>query len=394
MPIAPMNLPFRLDWPPLINALLPLIGEAELYLVGGAVRDAILRRPSHDLDLATPENGTYWARLMANRLKGAYFPLDEERGVGRAIIEFQGERYHLDVARFRGDSLEADLHGRDFTMNAIAVRLQGDMQMVLDPLDGVKDLMEKRLRRCAPDSIESDPIRALRAIRQSVQFKLMIEPQTRADLRMHGPKMIKTSAERLRDEFMTLLGGPRPNVALRTLDALGLLAPIVPEVTAMRGVAQSAPHIYDVWEHTLNVVERLDSILHTISPQRTDDSAADSAQGMIVYFLDRYRRGLQEHIGSALSNGRSVRAMLVLIALLHDCGKPQTKSVDADGKIHFYKHELLGAEMAEARAMALRLSNEEIGRITLRCAIICGQCSFGCMAARSRGGQFTAIGRR
>ncbi len=355
--------PFPLDYPPLVQALLPIIGTSEVYLVGGAVRDALLRRPSHDLDLATPDDGRRLAKQIANAFKGAYYPLDPERKVGRAILDYEGVRYSVDVARFRGESLQDDLYGRDFTVNAIAAPLRGDLQTLIDPLDGVRDVFEKRLRRCTPDSIRSDPIRALRAVRQSLQFKLLIERETRADLREYGVGIIHSSPERVRDEFMTMLGGAKPQAALRALDSLGLLTLIVPEVDAMRGVVQSAPHIYDVWEHTLNVIERLDGVITTISPQRTDETAADGALGLIVYLLDVFRPQLQTHLAAPLPNGRSVRALLMLAALLHDCGKPATRSVGAEGRIHFYRHELIGAELAAVRAEALRLSNEESARL-------------------------------
>lgn len=355
--------PFALNYPPLVGALLPIIGTGEVYLVGGAVRDALLRRPSHDLDLATPDDGRRLAKQIANAFNGAYYPLDPERKVGRAILDYEGVRYSVDVARFRGDSLQDDLYGRDFTVNAIAAPLRGDLQTLIDPLDGVRDLREKRLRRCTPDSIRNDPIRALRAVRQSLQLKLLIERETRADLREYGVGIAHSSPERIRDEFMTMLGGAKPQAALRALDSLGLLTLIVPEVDAMRGVAQSAPHIYDVWEHTLNVIERLDGVITTISPQRTDETAADGALGLIVYLLDVFRPQLQAHLAAPLPNGRSVRALLMLAALLHDCGKPAARSVGEDGRIHFYRHELIGAELAAVRAEALRLSNEETVRL-------------------------------
>src|SRR5207244_13623361 len=117
-------------------------------------------------------------------------------------------------------------------------------------------------------------------------------------------------------------------------------------------------------EHTLYVVERLDGLLTTISPARTEESAADSALGMIVYLLDRFRRKFQEHLAMPLPNDRTVRALLILAALLHDCGKPATRTVDEDGRIHFYQHEVIGADLVLERATALRLSNDEANRLS------------------------------
>ncbi len=363
--ITPQPAPHALDWPPVLEALRPLLAANPMpvYLVGGAVRDAYLRRPVHDLDFATADDGCRVARSLANKLNGAYYPLDVERGVGRAILDYNGERFNIDIARFRGDTLADDLAYRDFTMNAMAVPMGGDLQQIIDPMGGLADLKRKWVRRCTPDSISTDPVRALRAVRQANALKLMIEADTRKDLHQNGPRIASASVERVRDEFMSMLGGPRPQAALRALDSLGLLRLLIPEVDAMRGVTQSPPHTFDVWEHTLNVVERLDGVITTISPARTDDSAADTAYGLIVYLLDRYRRHLNEHLDTPLPNDRSVKALLVLAALLHDCAKPLTRSVDEDGRIHFYQHEVKGADMALERGTALRLSNEEVTRL-------------------------------
>jgi len=364
--IDPQPAPHELDWPALLDVLRPLLAAnaAPVYLVGGAVRDAYLRRPVHDLDFATADDGCRVARPLANKLNGAYYPLDTERGVGRVILDYNGERFNIDIARFRGDSLADDLLYRDFTMNAMAVPMDGDLQQIIDPMGGMADLRRKWVRRCTPESISSDPVRALRAVRQANALKLMIESETRKDIHQYGPRIASASVERVRDELMSMLGGPRPHAALRALASLGLLSLLIPEVDAMRGVTQSPPHIFDVWEHTLNVVEKLDGVITTISPARTDDSAADTAYGLIVYLLDRYRRHLNEHLDTPLPNDRSARALLVLAALLHDCAKPMTRTVDEDGRIHFYQHEVMGAELALERGTALRLSNEEVTRLS------------------------------
>lgn len=363
--LTPIPAPISIAWPALLTALQPVLGTLSIpvLLVGGAVRDAMLRRPIHDLDFVALGDGRVPARRIADHFGGAYYPLDAERQVGRAIIEFDGARYVIDVARGRGQTLLDDLRARDFTINAMAVPLTGEMQTLYDPLGGLPDIAKKVIRRCSPTAISDDPLRALRAIRQSAAFQMQIEKETRTDLRRDGPAIAHASVERVRDEFMTLLNGPRPHAALRALDTLGLLALIVPEVAAMRGCTQSAPHVFDVLDHSLSVIEALDSILHTFSPQRTVESASNTADGMIVYMLDTFRTHVQDHLAHPLPNGRSVRSLLMLAALLHDCGKPATRSVGDDGRIHFYRHEQVGEPMALERATALRLSNEECVRL-------------------------------
>lgn len=356
----------ELDWPPALDAIRSAFTRtsAPIYLVGGAIRDRLLHRPIHDLDFVTPEDGQKLARIIANAFNGDYFPLDNERGIGRAIIDYGGERYEVDISRYRGADLAEDLLGRDFTVNAMAVDLRGDPTQIIDPLGGLIDLKARRLKRCSQTSISDDPIRLLRAIRQATAFKFQIAPETRADMRANVGRLPDCSVERVRDEFMKTLDGPAPHAALRVMDALKVLPLIVPETVAMHNVTQRPPHVYDVWEHTLKVIEALDNVLAVISPTRTDETAADGFLGMIVYRLDRYRKPLQAHITQSWPNGRTHRSLLMLAALLHDCGKPATRSIDDQGVIHFYQHEQVGADMTLIRATELRLSNDEAERVT------------------------------
>ncbi len=362
--------PRPLRWPDLLPDLHAVLADEtdSVYLVGGVVRDAFWGIPAHDVDLVVPPGRAFAvARQIANRLEGAFYKLDPERETGRAIVTLHGRRTIIDVASFRGGTLLDDLTGRDFTLNAVAAPLAADPQQVIDPLDGLADASQRTLRRCSPDSIRQDPVRALRAVRLAVRFNLRIEPETRTDIHQEGPRLAVASPERVRDEFFALLGGKRPATGLRALDALGLLALILPEISPMKGVMQSPPHHADVWTHTLQVVEALDGILTTISPQRTDNTAAQAGLGMIVYYLDTYRILLQEHLNTQWPNERQHRALLMLAALLHDSGKPATHTVTPEG-IRFLGHESQGADLARERGEALRLSRGEIDRLE---AIVC-----------------------
>lgn len=344
-----------------LRAILP--NGIDAYIVGGAVRDAYLHRPLHDIDIATPGDGRPLARLIADRLGGSYYPLDAERGVGRALVACDGAPLIVDVARFRGPDLIADLLARDFTVNAMAVRADGDLQEVIDPTGGLPDLQQKVLRQCRPDAIASDPVRALRGVRLSVGFQLRIERETRASLRAAAASLVSSSAERLRDELMQILGGSRPATALRVLDELGLLAPIVPEVNEMRGLAQSFPHQFDVLTHTLLTVANLASILKILEPNRTDEFASNIQAGAVAVALQPFLAELRAHVAQQWPGERPHTAVLMLAALLHDIGKPGTRSCDPGGAVHFYGHDTIGEQLARRRAEALRLSQAEVNRI-------------------------------
>ena len=153
------------------EALLDVQG---VYLVGGAVRDVLLGRASHDLDFAVPTDGIKLARRVANKMKGAFYPLDVERDTGRVILTHEEKtRTILDFATYRGADIETDLRDRDFTINAIAYDL--NTQSIFDPLNGANDVRVKLIRACASESLENDPVRVLRAIRLAVGLGFQIE---------------------------------------------------------------------------------------------------------------------------------------------------------------------------------------------------------------------------
>ncbi|MCC6801700.1 MAG: HD domain-containing protein [Anaerolineae bacterium] len=351
-----------LAWSDAVYDLQELLAERAqpVYIVGGAVRDALLRRPVKDIDIAVPEGGIALARRIANGMGGAFYVLDAERDVARALIDTPDGRLAVDVSGFRGGTLDADLFDRDFTINAMAVDLR-DVNVVIDPTGGAKDAIDKLIRRCNPDAIVHDPIRALRAVRQSVQFGFRIEPATQDDIRANAPRLLDTSMERVRDELFKLLAVDKPVTALRVADRLDLLTRIIPELEPLHGLQQHRDHAYDGWNHTLAVVDSLHDILTVISPRRTDSTAAQFNLGMVAVALDRFREPLQVHFGGVGPDDRSHRALLLLAALLHDIGKPMVASVqDENRQPRFRRHESVGADAAAERCEALRLSRAEI----------------------------------
>jgi len=340
-----------LQWPDRLLDLQDALKELNLpplYIVGGAVRDALLNRPVYDLDLAAPAGDAIKAaRRIADHFEGDIFVMDREREVARVFLSFPEGRLNLDIAGFRGETLADDLDGRDFTVNAMAVDLHGDLSQLIDPLGGEKDLDTHVLRRCSPSSLVSDPVRSLRAVRQSVSFNLRIEPETLKDVRAAVPLLSTISPERVRDEWVKLLALDKPASALRVAHAVGLLHMIVPEVPPLQDIKQAGPDSLSVWDHVLLTIEKLGNMLHVIGYQRTDSSAAAFDLGMMVIQFDRYRKRLNEHLSHTWPNERPHRSLLILAALLHAIGQ---EGHDA-------------AALAELRAMSLKYSSGEIKRL-------------------------------
>ncbi|MGA9162651.1 MAG: CCA tRNA nucleotidyltransferase [Actinomycetota bacterium] len=311
----------RLEIPPIATELGERFRLAglELYLVGGVVRDLLLGRDHGDLDFATdavPRETTKVLRGWAERLYlvGVKFGTVGARKADRVleITTFREEVYaeeHRKPAVTFGRDLRTDLSRRDFTVNAMAIRLP-DGEFV-DPFGGVKDLAAKRLDTPLDPEVafSDDPLRMLRAARFAAQLELVPAPRVvRAIEQMHGRLQI-VSAERINDELSKLLLSDGPSRGLELVVTSGLAEEFMPELSALR-LEQDPVHKHkDVLHHTLAVVEKCEA--------DPDDPT------------------------------------LRLAALLHDVGKPKTREITPDG-VSFHHHEIVGARMARERLQALR----------------------------------------
>ena len=293
----------------------------ELYLVGGVVRDLVLGRlvPDADADFATDASPAETSRVLrgwaeAQYLVGVRFGTVGARRRGRTleITTFREERYPEDERKpavtFAKD-IETDLSRRDFTINAMAIRLP-DGQFV-DPFEGVKDLAAKRLDTpLDPEvSFSDDPLRMLRAARFVSQLGVAPAPRVIEAIRGMRERLRIVSAERIRDELDKLLLGEGPAKGLGLLVDTGLSDEFLPELSALRMEQDPVQRHKDVLRHTFAVVERCEPDV-----------------------------------------------VLRLAALLHDVGKPATRRITSEG-VSFHHHEVVGARMAEERARALRYPN-------------------------------------
>lgn len=341
-----------------------------LVLVGGSVRDALLGRPLHDLDLVVAHNALATARRIADELGGAFFPLDTERDIGRALLsDPAGNPLVLDVARWRGASLAEDLAARDFTINALAARIETNTAQVLDVTGGLVDLHARKLRVASPQALSNDPLRGLRAVRLLAElsaWQFRLEPDTAAQIRQYAPHLVVISHERVRDELMRTLLAPQPWRSLQRWAELGLLTETLPEAAALQGVTQSAPHIYDVFEHTGQTLEQLawlaDWIVGRAEPRDAWDEAASAV-------LLRWRAELAAHKQQPLNQNVTRGDLWPWLALCHDWGKPATRSVtpSLEGgppQVQFIGHEAVSAQLAEAALQRLRFSDAQINLVS------------------------------
>jgi len=329
----------------ILDQVIAFLGDqdADAYLVGGLVRDQLLERAvKRDIDLAIDGAASELARDFADKYCGAFYLMDAEHDVARVIL---GDTY-IDFAALRGD-VRSDMATRDFTINAMARQIGSDE--LIDPFHGQRDLRGKQIRAVSNTVFRDDPVRLLRAVRLIAELGFTLEPRTEDLVRGDAPLMAFASMERARDEFCKILAQENPVALLRQMDDLGLLAPLLPEVNALKNVTQSLPHIYDVFEHTLRVL---------------DETVMLQARGYAEVANGEFVAELRTHLAQPVSAERTRGALLRLAALMHDIAKPATRSVDAQGMVHFYEHEPRGAEMCEAVMRRLRFSNDEIEIVT------------------------------
>ena len=320
------------------------------YLVGGLLRDQLLGTPhaSGNVDLAVPRGALAFCRALAAHVHAAFVPLDEEAGSARVVMLEAGARLELDVSDFRGATLEEDLRRRDFTVNAMAVALHDWLrnphqpQPLIDPLNGRQALARRALIACFPDTFVEDPVRILRAFRFAAQLALSLDEAMIPLMARAVPQLSCVSGERIRDELLAIFDTDCAHAAIHSLNELGALDVLIPELSASRGIEQGGFHHLDVLGHQLETVAQADRFL------------AEFAE-----FSKPLREPLTRYCAEELVERHSRKSLIKLAGLLHDVGKPANRQVHPDGEIWFIGHEETGAELAAQIVERIRLSNRE-----------------------------------
>ncbi len=319
------------------------------FLVGGAVRDFVLGRERPlDLDVAVRGDGFRLARSIAERMGSAvsFVPLDENRAAGRLVVE-RGEGGTVDVAPLKGETINADLFARDFTINAIAIRVtdllsESDLRIV-DPTGGCNDLAAGSIKACSKEAFRHDPLRVLRAFRFMAELGFEVTVETLEMIPPILPSLSSVAGERIRDEFVAILNAGLAWKTVVEMDRCGVLDSLFPELIAMRGAEQNTYHHLDVWGHTLETIHWME-----IFVERLEDLFPAVASRVAVYL-----RG--EPV-----KGRSRLALLKLAALFHDSGKPLCLTVDPDGRKRFIGHEKVSHRLFTAAGSRLKLAAREM----------------------------------
>lgn len=306
-----------------VQHLLTTLGsDADLHIVGGMLREAVLGNPLNDLDLATALHpAETLARLehagihcVPTGLQHQTVTAVFDKSFGNIeITSFRASGMNPEGGVFLSDTIEEDLGYRDFTINAMAWNLT--RETLVDPYQGLEDINNGVIRSVGPaeERFAEDPLRVLRMLRFVSVLGFAIDPPTLETARNFKKQLYDVSIERIRDEFSKTLLGEYVGDGLNLLMNLELFEVVIPEMVVCQGFEQNRFHSKDVFQHTIEVVEKT-------------------------------RKDL----------------VLRLSALLHDIGKPPSLSIDDSGERHFYKHERIGAELSREILHRLKYSNRII----------------------------------
>ena len=316
--------------------------KKKVYLVGGYLRDLILKRENKDLDFVLAGELTNLVKEFAQRIKGTFFLLNDRYQTNRVIDKEHGLTY--DFTRMRGRTIEEDLGKRDFTINALALDLERPiLSEVIDPYRGREDIREGRIRVVREEAFIDDPLRLLRSIRFRALLDFEIEKETEKLILQKAPLLKEVSGERIRDELLGLLAIEESHKFIREWDELKLLTQIIPEIEELKRTDQEGFHHLDVWEHSLKTLEHTEKILNNLKG-----------------FFPKFYRKIAKHLEEEVADRQPRITLLKLATLLHDLGKPQTQAITPEGRMRFIGHEEKGGEMAEEIGERLRLSGKAI----------------------------------
>ncbi len=325
----------------------------ETYLVGGFLRNLVLKKPTADIDLCVIGNGFSAASKISRHFKATQIVLDADNDVTRVMLP----GFQLDISGT--PDISANLARRDFNLNAMAAPLSalnhGNLQIhaIVDPMQGLRDIKNRVIRVTSSEVFRADPIRLIRAIRLSAELGFELDEQTQSLITTHAGLISTVAGERIREELLKLLETSQTGIWEKCLE-LGLLLSIFTELDPCYRHPQPYEHTWDVLEHSIKTIYALDAILGKSvwpyqKPEITSEIYRDS--NFEKYFIQQ------------ISGTSRIRTLAKLAALLHDIAKPQTRSTDPDGRVRFTGHPLEGSRITSEILTRLRFSKKEISLV-------------------------------
>lgn len=287
-----------------------------VYLVGGIVRDILLNRPIHDIDVAYCGSVREFSKKVADHLGAKFFMLNEEFQTARIIFTTQlNKKRWIDIIAVRENIIEKDLLFRDFTVNAIAINLF-HRSIIIDPYGGAKDLKNKILRVTNPNSIKDDPVRILRAIRLSVQFGWKMTLDTIASIKENSALLCQVTKERKRDEVFKILDLSTPVTAIRLMIHLRLMEYCFPNIPKKDGNLSFPPgNLPDQFDKKLLFFEKFNEFESLIINRKKSTLAMNIYQAELLLNFSGFRENLTDYFQQTIHQDRNLRSIFLFCIL-------------------------------------------------------------------------------
>lgn len=307
--------------------------NAEIYLVGGAIRDFYLNKENFDKDIIFDKaNAEVFAKSLAKALEASFISLDAENKIYRIVLK--DKINCIDIASQIGDTIEEDLKRRDLTINAIAINLK--TYEIIDVTGGLDDLKSKKIRHISEQNFTDDPLRLLRAYRFQALLGFDIDEDLTKIIIKHASKINQSAVERINYELLKLFSGDYTAKTLAEMDKAGLLKEILPISQDLKEVPPNLHHHLDLFSHSIEVVNQIQKIYEKSTPE------------------------VQKHLQQNSFGGATRLAHLKLAGFLHDIGKPSTWTIEEEtGKHRFIKHDDVGSKMAEKILKTAKFSKKQ-----------------------------------
>jgi len=320
--------------------------NTEVFLVGGYIRDILLNKKSLDIDLTVSKSVESFAKKLSKNIKGKCFLLHTDLQTYRVAVLNNPKLEYIDISLMQGKNIEQDLKRRDFTINALAVKIENFNNIkknVIDYCNGLKDLKSKEIKVVSKNVFIEDPLRMLRAVRFASEYNFKISKQTLSLIKKYASKISLVAGERIKNEFFRILSNKKSSQYISIMDEVKLLEAIFPVITKMKKSAKKFYyHPKGLFQHCFQTYEALENIFIK---------------------LDKYFHNskdlLEQHLNENFSENVTRKNLLKFVAIFHDCAKPES-AIRMDNKMRFLGHEELGAKKTAQIMKTLKMSNKEI----------------------------------
>lgn len=332
----------------------------KIFLVGGSLRDLLLGRETGDFDFVPEGDAEKFARNFASEVRGSFVLLDEKNRIYRVVKHKISKKkdkqiFNLDFSQMRGKEIKEDLLLRDFTIDAMAVRLdqvEGSLRtlkrakllsrLIIDPSGGTGDLKKRIVRRTSRKIFDDDPLRLLRGYRLAATLEFAIEKKTEDEIKKKVNLIKSVARERIRDELFKILSVPQSYRYLQRLHRIGLLNRIVPEIKIMKEKPGNYYHREGLWGHSLETLKSLEEIFANL-----------------VKLFPRMYSKIMTHLDEKIFGEVERKSLLKWAAIFHDIGKPKTVRRE-EGRVRFFGHDEKGASLVMEIMQRLKFSNKAI----------------------------------